>query len=70
MKGHELDGLKIEENLRQSKRHFSLCETSCSAQFKPDVTSHLVDDPDTKKDPGAQSVLPRLNNNNNNNNLY
>jgi len=22
MKGHELDGLKIEENLRQSKRHF------------------------------------------------
>jgi len=22
MKGHELDGLKIEENLRQAKRHF------------------------------------------------
>ena len=22
MKGHELDGLKIKENLRQAKRHF------------------------------------------------
>ena len=22
VKGHELDGLKIEENLRQAKRHF------------------------------------------------
>jgi len=41
MKGHKLDGLKIEVNLRQAKCRFSLCETSCLAQFKPDVMSYF-----------------------------
>ena len=42
LKGNEPDGLQIEENLGRSKRHFSLCETNCEAQFKPNVTSLFV----------------------------
>ena len=57
MKGHELDGLKIEENLRQSKRHFFRFVKRPVRRSLNRMWRHILVDPDTIKSARRRRVF-------------